>query len=304
MVDSSKMVDFICRHIDGGYGEFVLATGIRPGDDIVAEVTVGDGYIDIQSNCREWGTVREVYDHLRWQAMPSWEQKKWIQLGSVVSKTTKIPAIAPTNIDPFRFQKVGNEWHIHFRSGDEIKTMRLANSDPLERMHKILGNEGRWVSSDSLVEMPSRNTEKMIRPVEAISVDVGFNESLKQEYAFKGLSVSGLEAAYDYLKSDVESSRLQGLQDKLLDAQSELSNFEKFVGKTQEDFKKLVFQKLELGSQKSANHGAVRKSVSRLLKTLEDKGMGECADFLQGNVQKEGQGFAYRPSSPAPEWVL
>jgi hypothetical protein len=70
--DRQKMIAFISRQLPDGEAMLVLASG--PGGGVSAFVSVeGDG-LDIISNCPEWVSVREVYEHLRWEAMPAWEQ--------------------------------------------------------------------------------------------------------------------------------------------------------------------------------------------------------------------------------------
>ncbi len=75
--DNQKMIDFISSQLPGGEATLILATGI--GGSVIAYVTVQDDELEIESNCPEWVSVREVYEHLRWKAMPGWEQQAWLR---------------------------------------------------------------------------------------------------------------------------------------------------------------------------------------------------------------------------------
>ena len=77
MSDRRKMIEFISRHLPEGEGVLVLASG--PSGPITAIVTACGDSLEIESNCPEWVSVHEVYEHLRWQAMPGWEQRAWLR---------------------------------------------------------------------------------------------------------------------------------------------------------------------------------------------------------------------------------
>lgn len=73
--DRQKMIEFISRQLPDGEASLLLASG--PGGNVTANVTVQADDLEITSNCPEWTTIREVYEHLRWKAMPRWEQQEW-----------------------------------------------------------------------------------------------------------------------------------------------------------------------------------------------------------------------------------
>ena len=86
MSDRRKMIEFISRHLPDGEGVLVLASG--PTGHITAIVTAcGDG-LEIESDCPEWVSVREVYEHLRWQAMPGWEQRASLRAALLLNPST------------------------------------------------------------------------------------------------------------------------------------------------------------------------------------------------------------------------
>jgi len=72
MSDRQRMISFISSQVPEGERSVVL--GGDPGGQIVAHVMVVGDDIEIASNCPEWVTLREVYEHFRWNSMASWEQ--------------------------------------------------------------------------------------------------------------------------------------------------------------------------------------------------------------------------------------
>lgn len=77
MSDRSKMIRFISSHLPDGEG--LVTLGWDGDGPITAHVRVLGDDVEIASNCPEWVTLREVYDQLRWSAMPSWEQRQVIR---------------------------------------------------------------------------------------------------------------------------------------------------------------------------------------------------------------------------------
>jgi excisionase family DNA binding protein len=77
MSDRRKMIAFISSQLPHAERTIVLGNG--KGGQVVAQVTVVGDDIEIASNCPEWATLREVYDHFRWNSMTSWEQKAAIR---------------------------------------------------------------------------------------------------------------------------------------------------------------------------------------------------------------------------------
>lgn len=77
MSDRQRMISFISSQVLEGERSVVL--GGDPGGQIVAHVMVYGDDIEIASNCPEWATLREVYEHFRWNSMTSWEQQAAIR---------------------------------------------------------------------------------------------------------------------------------------------------------------------------------------------------------------------------------
>jgi excisionase family DNA binding protein len=74
------MIEFIGSQLPDGEATLIMATG--GGYEITASVRLCGDDLEIESNLSEWVSVREVYEHLRWNAMPSWEQEQWLGIGS------------------------------------------------------------------------------------------------------------------------------------------------------------------------------------------------------------------------------
>ena len=83
--DRQKMIDFISTQLPDGEATLVLASGTD--GHISATVAVRGESLDIESNYPEWVSLREVYEHLRWNAMPGWEQREHFRLGRGVAVT-------------------------------------------------------------------------------------------------------------------------------------------------------------------------------------------------------------------------
>lgn len=88
--DRRKMIEFIARQLPEGEATLVLAAG--PNGRLTATVAVRGDDLDIESDCPEWVTLREIYAHLRWHSMPGWEQRNHLRVRLGV-------APAPTSLE-------------------------------------------------------------------------------------------------------------------------------------------------------------------------------------------------------------
>ena len=327
MSDKAMMIDFISRHLNDGCGRLVLAQGSTRKDDIVADVMVFGDELVIESNFpkeeSDWITIREVYSHLRWQTMPAWEKKEWhravmrstsvapqLQLDAfgdslaekIVSRLQNNdgrlrPAhIEETNLARFRFQRVGSIWHIHFPVEDTVKVAHFQDSIRWQQMAYLLRNQNRWVPSETLAGHDDLETLGLIAA----------DSSRRAERRFGSLTVENLESALNDKKGRVEAARMRGDVEAELKAEDDLEDFRTTYGETNKDFWRLLNQKAESNSLVKSFHESVRKNRIRLLSTLRESKheMRECADYLEMTVMPEGNGFAYRPPSPAPDWIL
>ena len=327
MSDKTTMIEFISRHLNDGHGRFVLAQGSTRKDDIIADVMVYGDELVIESNCpkeeSDWITVREVYSQLRWQTMPVWEQREWqraaLRSASVApqsqldtfgdSLAEKIvsrlqnndgrlrPAhIEETNLARFRFQRVGSIWHIHFPVAGETKKAEILDSTRWRQMAYLLRNQDRWVPSETLAEHDDHETLGLIAA----------DSKRRAERRYGRLTVDTLESALNDKQARVKAARMRGDVEAELKAEDDLEDFTTMCGETHKDFWRLLNQKEESHNLAKSFHESVRKNRVRLLTTLRQPKyeMQECADYLEMTVMPEGNGFAYRPPSPAPDWIL
>lgn len=77
MSDRRRMIAFISSQLPEAERTIILGNGA--GGPVVAQVLVAGDGIEIASNCPEWVTLREVYEHFRWNSMTSWEQQAAIR---------------------------------------------------------------------------------------------------------------------------------------------------------------------------------------------------------------------------------
>ena len=327
MSDKTTMIEFISRHLNDGCERLVLAQGYTRRDDIVADVMVCGDELVVESNCpkeeSDWITVREIYSHLRWRAMPVWEQKEWLRAVSrpapatpeaqldafgdslaekIASRLQKNdgrlrPAhIEETKLARHRFQKVGSIWHIHFPVEDRIKVAQFQDSIRWRQMAYLLRNQDRWVPSETLAGHDDLETLGLIAA----------DNNRRAERRYGSLTIEALESALKEKQARVKAARIRGDVEAELKAEDDLENFRTTYGETQKDFWRLLNQKEESHNLAKTFHESVRKNRVRLLSTLreEEHEMQECADYLEMTVRPEGNGFAYRPPSPAPEWIL
>jgi excisionase family DNA binding protein len=76
--------------------ERTVLLGDGPDGPVVAHVSVMADDIEIASNSPEWVTLREVYEHFRWNSMTSWEQQAAIRPAGqgTVSSASRMDEIA------------------------------------------------------------------------------------------------------------------------------------------------------------------------------------------------------------------
>jgi hypothetical protein len=291
MDDKSKMIDFISSQLPDGYGRLILAEGI------VVDVMVCDDELLIEpvgsGEDFEWISYREIYEHLRWHAMPGWEQRKWLRRTMPIVPSAQVAAV-PSNVIRYRFQKVGKIWHIHFPVGDEVKIRKFRDSVGLQRMAMLLAAKDRWVPSTTLFGIDDQETLGIIAA----------NSVLYPERRYGVVTVKQLEMALGAAESRVESAKLKGDINAQINAEDELEKFKNEYGATPKDFFRLLKRKEYDTNDEKTIHDSVNTNRKRFLTKLCECNMKECADHLKRNVISEGYGFAYRTQGPAPDWVL
>jgi excisionase family DNA binding protein len=94
MSDRRRMIAFISSQLPEAERTVLLGDG--PGGPVVAHLSVMADDIEIASNSPEWVTLREVYEHFRWNSMTSWEQQAAIRPAEqgTVSSASRMDEIA------------------------------------------------------------------------------------------------------------------------------------------------------------------------------------------------------------------
>ena len=108
--------------------------------------------LDIETNYPEWVTARDIYEHLRWRSMPSWEQKAWLRCEAAKSRLVALEKRLATydavqNLAPFRFQKLGKMWVIHFTAADVFETGIFDDHRGFQHYARLLANPDRRILS-------------------------------------------------------------------------------------------------------------------------------------------------------------
>jgi hypothetical protein len=318
--DQRKMITFISRMLPEGYGRVTLA------DEITAEVTVCGDYLEIESNCPEWVDVRQIYDHLRWDGMPGWEQAEWIRSVAAIAVPTPISRLeniadrfehvfsrlsfepeaakyAGDNVNadqaPFRFQWDGVNWIIHFKANGVVKRKPLRKDRGLQHYAQLLAKPHHDIQS---VELAGHNNSETLALI-------------KSEMQFSDIHRHDAKAIQDYkrvlglFKEQRESARRNGDVMEMEEVDSQIKKLEGELwpgGFKGEQSKFTTLKRQTLGKSKTAQriHKTVSKAMGRAIELLIENEMGEVARFLEMSVNGEGYAYAYRPSDPEPEWLL
>jgi hypothetical protein len=299
--DRQKMVQFISSQLPDGEGRLILADGSRPGDDIIADVTVFGDDLEIQSNCPEWVSVREIYEHLHWRSMLGWEQKVLLQNEVLASRTAALQKRleayeAITKVAPFCFQKVGRKWVIRFTVAGFTKMGIFNDHRGLQHLAVLLANQDRLVRS---VGLDGRNNDP-----EAMTIITSEKER-QADRLFPHLTPDNLRDAYAHLKEQYAAAKKSGNFDAMIEFEDKIAKFEEQVGTDEKDFRRYALQKETWESLERIVHRSVSTNLRRAYTILRDGDMGECATYLKTQIQIEGYGFAYRPHPDfRPEWLL
>jgi len=126
--DKQRMIEFIGSQLPDGEATLLMASG--EGVAITASVCVSGGDLEIESDLPEWISVREVYEHLRWCAMPRWEQERWLGIGT---ESRRVPSQSRLDLLADRLDGVVAHIEVQLSSGN-IPALRgeaiSTNADP------------------------------------------------------------------------------------------------------------------------------------------------------------------------------
>jgi hypothetical protein len=295
--DRHKMIRFISSQLLDGKETLPLASG--PEGTITADIEM-DGDELLIDNCPDWVDVREVYDHLRWRAMPSWEQRSWLRAEPVavyarVLENRRLLYDLLGNDAPYRLQKVGEMWVVHFTVEDHRSIGIFGDHRGLQHYAALLARPDRQVAS---AELAGEAT------AEAMTV-MASERNRTPERASGNLTPDVLRAALRRLEEEYAAAKERGDLDGMEDAEDKIQQFRKQVGSSDKEFERHLRQEDQERTLSRTIHRTVATALRRALQTLKEGHMGACADFLARHVRPEGRSFAYRPPliSP-PKWQL
>lgn len=302
--DRQKMIEFISSQMPNGEARLVLAHGTIPGDDIIADVTVYGDDLDIQSNCPEWVDVREIYDHLHWQSRPSWEQEAWLRSeaakGRLIAFEKRLANYdAIHKLAPYRFQKLGKMWVVHFTAADAFEMGHFNDHRGFQHYARLLANPDRRILS---LDLAGR--------LDLIASGIGAAEN-----AFSRMTQHTPEAiktyhkALDRLKDDHEGARQRGDIGEMESVSDRIDQLESLLwGEGKKTFTRLRRQKIGGRSIPQKIHSSVGQAMRRAVAEMLDNpnaSMRNCAAFLERYVEPpDGEAFIYRPPSLGPNWLL
>jgi len=305
--DRDKMIAFISSKLPSDECRLVLAHGTVPGDDIIADVTVYGDDLDIQSNCPEWVDVREVYYHLRWRTMPSWEQQALlrgeaakIRADAVQKQLDAYTVVA--NSAPFRFQKVGQLWAVHFTVAGATKIGIFNNHRGLLHLAMLLARRDRSILS---IDLDGRSGDP-----EAMKIIASERQRKAERQCGPDLTPAMLRDALAVLQEKYALAKECRDIECMEEAEEEIARFNEKIGTNESDFQRYVYQEEKPVSLERTIHKSVSTNLRRAYDILREKpelgeSMRECVGFLEAHIKPEGFGFAYRPPSHfRPEWSL
>ncbi len=309
------MIDFITRWLPDGQSTLALAHGIT------VDVTVCGDYLEIDSHCPEWVSVREIYEHLRWQAIPEWEKDEWFRGVAARAKLAFTPShsrleivaerleklafqaekrCVETIVDddpilaPYRFQKVGAIWYVHFLVNGMVRKAHFNNSLPFRQMALVLRQPNRPIPYETLASRDDIETLGLIAA----------DRNQRSSRRYGNLTVLQLQDALKSREERLVLARTCGDLDAVAKAVDDIERFHKDYGKDEKDFLRVIRQTEEAHSLGKSFYNSVRQNRLRLFKKLKDNNMKECADYLRVTVTLDGHGYLYRPPWPSPNWIL
>ncbi|WP_437191379.1 hypothetical protein [Planctomicrobium sp. SH527] len=308
--DHARMVGFIARMLPEGQATLVLANG-QPGDEVVADVTVCGDYLEIESNLPEWVSVREVYDHLRWTFMPSWEQREWLRKETVMDMfvnatlagiTNRLDRLEQANLQrscsneilaektQYRFELVGNMWVVQYQD----ERANLPNAVGFQRIAQLLTSPDRAISSTQLDGLNN---------AEALAI-IASDKNTKPLPKLDGISLKAMLDSHNRLIERCESKRRWGDNESLEQAEEALARFEDEFGNCENDFKRCLKESDYNHNLEHQCHNTVSRSLQRGIISLREHGLQKFAAYLTRFIRPEGTAYAYRPFLPKPDWRL
>lgn len=196
---------------------------------------------------------------------------------------------------PFRFQRVGNCWHLGFTVGGVVERGVYSDQKGFRHLARLLAEEGREIVSLDLAGQPD---------LENLFGSEAFFAPAAQ---FDQRAASEMTARARALETGIQEARNAGHLDeaeKLFEEQQQIREY--LLGKGEQalaTMKWKLAQGLGPSTPRQRAHKAVARAMNRALR-LVGKDMPTCARYLERSVESLGSSWVYRPFAPTPKWLL
>jgi hypothetical protein len=204
---------------------------------------------------------------------------------------------AEGDLAPYRFQKTGEIWAVHFTVEGVVTKGLFKDHRGFQHYAQLLANQDRRVESVQLAGEADEQT------LELLQRERGLRQRPADDAEIEKLLV-GYRQGRARVDEALLAAEMSGDADAVEGAERQRDEFVAAYGKDERAFRRRVTEDTQRSSLSLTFHKAVGTAMRRALRTLKDGNMGECATFLKRNVNPEGMGYAYRPSPFAPPWLL
>ncbi len=293
---------------DGDRLEFRKRYGVKGGDDQPFEQREAKGLFDAYELVRiaddvkrrnlpmEEGVTLAMLKFSQWAVErfgkpdPS-AQKVLAQVEKLLEGTMRSDE---PKLCPYRFQRVGVIWHIHFPVNGNVRKTEMRDSASLRQMGYLLRHPDHPVPYEVLSGHDDFESQ----------VIIASEKNLRPERLLPGITVEQIQAARATLLIEMEAAKECGDEDRKHNAQQRLAKFDETMGTDEEHYQRFLRKTEDVKSLMTTCRKSVCKNRERLLKALssEKHDMSECATFLEKHVRPEGNALVYRPPLSPPEW--
>ncbi len=204
---------------------------------------------------------------------------------------------AEDDLAPYRFQKVGEIWVVHFSVEGVVTKGLFKDHRGFQHYAQLLANQDRRVESVQLAGEANEQTLELLHGEKGV-------RQRPADYADTENLLVGYRQGKTRLDEALLAAKMSGDTDTIEEAERQRDEFLSELGQNERAFRRRVTENTERSSLSLTFHKAVGTAMRRALRTLEDGNMGVCAIFLKRNINSEGMAFAYRPSPFAPSWLL
>jgi len=204
---------------------------------------------------------------------------------------------AEDDVAPYRFQKVGQMWTVHFSIEGVVKRGNFNEHRGFQHYVSLLAAPHRAVESVQLAGLADLRTLALLEDEKQFTHMERHDEQSIQTY----------HAAFTLLSERLAAARMNGDIVAMEEIETQIDRLKSALSPGASDHagpKLNTLRRQTVGKSKTALkiHKAVGTAMRRAIRTLLD--MSELAKFLEMTVIPEGYAFAYRPLRPEPHWLL